>query len=55
MEKYGRKTFTCSRDVVEYFNNKENFNKELLSVCVIAPTLFDSTYVAFYKNKDVVV
>ena len=52
MEKYGRKTFNNSNDVVEYFNNKENFNKELISVCVIAPTLCDSTFVAFYKNKD---
>lgn len=52
MEKYGRKTFNSSNDVVEYFNNNENSNKELISVCVIAPTLCDSTYVAFYRNKE---
>ncbi len=51
MEKYGRVAFSSSAEVVEYFNNKENSNKELVSVCVIAPTLCDSTFVAFYKNK----
>ena len=51
MEKYGRKVFKSSTDIVEYFNDKENSNKELISVCVIAPTLCDSTFVAFYKNK----
>lgn len=52
MEKYGRKSFDSSDDVVEYFNNKENFNKELISVCVIAPTLYNFTFVAFYRNKE---
>lgn len=51
MEKYGRKVFKSSTDIVEYFNNKENSTKELISVCVIAPTLCDSAFVAFYKNK----
>lgn len=52
MEKYGRKAFKSSLEVVEYFNNNENSNKELLSVCAIAPTLCDSTFVAFYRNKE---
>ena len=52
MEKYGRKTFNSSLAVVEYFNNNENSNKELISVCVIAPTLCDSAFVAFYRNKE---
>ena len=51
MEKYGRIAFKSSLEVVEYFNNRENFDKELISVCVIAPTLCDSAFVAFYKNK----
>jgi len=52
MEKYGRKAFKSSLEVVEYFNNNENSNKELISVCVIAPSLCDSTFVAFYRNKE---
>lgn len=51
MGKYGKVAFSSSDKVVEYFNNIENSNKELISVCVIAPTLCDSTFVAFYKNK----
>lgn len=51
MEKYGKIAFNNSNDVVKYFNNKENSNKELISVCVIAPTLCDSTFVVFYRNK----
>lgn len=51
MEKYGKVAFNSSDAVVNYFNNKENSTKELISVCVIAPTLCDSTFVAFYKNK----
>lgn len=51
MEKYGRKTFDYSGDVIDYFNDVKNADKELISVCVIAPTLCDSTFVAFYRNK----
>lgn len=52
MEKYGKVAFSSSDEVIEYFNNKENSNKELLSVGVIAPRVFDFTFVAFYKYKD---
>ena len=52
MERCGKITFNNSNEVVEYFNDKENFNKELISVCVIAPTVFDSVFVAFYKIKE---
>ena len=52
MEKYGKIAFNDSIKLINYFNDIENSNKELLSVCVIAPTLCDSTFVAFYKNKE---
>ena len=51
MEKYGKVAFSRSDAVVDYFNDKENSNKELISVCAIAPTCCDTTFVAFYKNK----
>lgn len=52
MEKYGKISFNDSIKLINYFNGVEGSDKELISVCVIAPTLCDSTYIAFYRNKE---
>ena len=52
MVKYGKIAFNDSTKLINYFNDINNSNKELISVCVIAPTLCDSTFVAFYRNKE---
>ena len=51
MKKYEKIAFNDSIKLINYFNDPKNSNKELLSVCAIAPTLCDTTFVVFYRNK----
>lgn len=51
--KYNVKTFEYSTDVIAWFNDPENADKELISVCVSAPTCCDKVFYAYYKNRPV--
>ena len=50
--KYSIKTFNFSTDVVKWFNDPQNADKELISVCVSSPTSFDHMFFAYYKYKE---
>ena len=47
--KYYVKTFKFASDVVAWFNDPQNADKELISVCVSSPTCCDSAFYAYYK------
>lgn len=50
--KYYLKTFKFASDVVAWFNDPQNADKELISVCVSSPTCCDSAFYAYYKIKE---
>lgn len=47
--RYNVKTFEYSTDVIAWFNDPENADKKLISVCVSAPTCFDKVFYAYYE------
>lgn len=52
MEKYKVKSFENANDVVDYFNDPQNLDKELISVCVVAPAHYDHVFYAYYKCNN---
>ena len=52
--RYYVKEFDFPSDVVEWFNDPQNADKELISVCASSSEYYDCIFYAYYKIKNCV-
>lgn len=50
--RYYIKTFDLPSDVVAWFNDPQNSDKELISVCASSSACYDRLFYAYYEIKN---